>query len=464
MPPQSGRAHIIGAGLAGLAAAVALAAEGWPVHLYEASRHPGGRCRSYFDTELGCRIDNGNHLLLAGNRAAIEYLGRIGALDTIAGPSEAIFPFIDVAAGQRWTVRPNRGPLPWWIFRRERRVPQTRAKDYLAALALRRADPSATITQVLDARQVLFCRLWQPLAIAALNTGTEQASAALFWRILAETLGRGGRACRPLLPKLGLSETFIYPALDCLRARGAEIRFGARLRVLNFSAERVTELVFETGPISLNSADTVILAVPATVAARLVPGLVVPDLYSPIVNAHFRCDPPCAAPPFVGIIGGTAEWIFRKPEALSVTVSAADRIVDCTVPELCHRFWRDAAIAYCLPASPIPPARIVKERRATFLASPEQLKRRPKQTTVWRNLLLAGDYVDTGLPATIEGAIRSGFAAAHLAAHRQLHATVNPEGVEEQDQPFHEGNYHKRAGAAQSPRRRDAAQCSNNAS
>ncbi|HYZ39399.1 MAG TPA: FAD-dependent oxidoreductase, partial [Stellaceae bacterium] len=217
MPPQSGRAHIIGAGLAGLAAAVALAAEGWPVHLYEASRHPGGRCRSYFDTELGCRIDNGNHLLLAGNRAAIEYLGRIGALDTIAGPSEAIFPFIDVAAGQRWTVRPNRGPLPWWIFRRERRVPQTRATDYLAALALRRADPSATITQVLDARQVLFCRLWQPLAIAALNTGTEQASAALFWRILAETLGRGGRACRPLLPKLGLSETFIYPALDCLR-------------------------------------------------------------------------------------------------------------------------------------------------------------------------------------------------------------------------------------------------------
>jgi uncharacterized protein with NAD-binding domain and iron-sulfur cluster len=83
--------------------------------------------------------------------------------------------------------------------------------------------------------------------------------------------------------------------------------------------------------------------------------------------------------------------------------------------ELRDLFWRDVAVAYRLPAHPVPPARIVKERRATFLASPEQLKRRPRQKTAWRNLLLAGDYVDTGLPATIEGAIRSGFAAAGLA-------------------------------------------------
>jgi len=118
----------------------------------------------------------------------------------------------------------------------------------------------------------------------------------------------------------------------------------------------------------------------------------------------------------VGVVGGAAEWIFRKRAALSVTVSAADRFVECAAPKLRDLFWRDAAIAYGLPAQPVPPARIVKERRATFLASPEQLKRRPQLTTAWRNLLLAGDYVDTGLPATIEGAIRSGFAAADRAA------------------------------------------------
>src|SRR6266404_5492128 len=136
-PMASGIVHIVGAGLAGLAAAVRLAGAGRKVVLHEASGHAGGRCRSYFDTELGCRIDNGNHLLLSGNHAALDYLERVGALGTLEGPSKAIFPFIDAATGQRWTVEPNRGPVPWWILQENRRVPGSRATDYLAALALR---------------------------------------------------------------------------------------------------------------------------------------------------------------------------------------------------------------------------------------------------------------------------------------------------------------------------------------
>jgi hypothetical protein len=200
--------------------------------------------------------------------------------------------------------------------------------------------------------------------------------------------------------------------------QGGEIHFGARLRALGFGPDAISELAFETGSIALDSADHVILAVPAAIAARLVPGLVVPDRHSPIVNAHFRQSLPASSPFFVGVVGGAAEWIFRKREALSVTVSAADRFVERSAPELRDLFWRDVALAYHLPTLPVPPARVVKERRATFLASPEQLKRRPQQVTAWRNLLLAGDYVDTGLPATIEGAIRSGFAAAGLAIDR----------------------------------------------
>ena len=229
--------HVVGAGLAGLAAAVALADTGRCVIIYEAAPHAGGRCRSYFDAELGYRIDNGNHLLLAGNQAALDYLGRIGACDSLEGPPEAVFPFVDAATGERWTVRPNSGALPWWVLSAKRRVPHTRARDYLAALALRRADPSATIAAVLDPRQELFGRLWEPLAVAALNTGAEQGSATLFWRMLAETLGRGGAACRPLLPRVGLSESFVEPALARLRAKGAEIRFGARLRALTFGPD-----------------------------------------------------------------------------------------------------------------------------------------------------------------------------------------------------------------------------------
>lgn len=409
---MSGVVHVIGAGLAGLAAAVALAGAGREVRIYEASAHAGGRCRSYFDAELDCRVDNGNHLLLAGNRRALHYIEQIGARGTLDGPEEAVFAFIDATTGRRWVLRPNRGRLPWWIAQPSRRVPRTRATDYLEALRLRRAGRAAAVGDVLNRQHPLFVRLWQPLAVAALNTGVEQASARLFWRTLAETLGRGGAACRPLVPRRGLSETFVDPALATLRRTGASCHFGARLRALDFSGERVGLLHFDNGSVELAPEDAVILATPALVAARLVPGLTVPDLYSPIVNAHFRYGAPSGSPLFVGVIGGTAEWIFRKRQVLSVTVSAAQHIVDRPADELAEILWREVAAVYELPSVPAPVARIVKERRATFLASPEQLLRRPAAATRWSNLMLAGDYTDTGLPATIEGAVASGFTAA----------------------------------------------------
>jgi hydroxysqualene dehydroxylase len=144
----------------------------------------------------------------------------------------------------------------------------------------------------------------------------------------------------------------------------------------------------------------------------------VPDAFSPIVNAHFRCSAPPGSPLFVGVVDGAAQWIFRKHGVLSVTVSAADPVIDLPADALREMLWHDVALAYRLPALPVPPARIVKERRATFLASPQQLRRRPGVTTRWQQLLLAGDYTDTGLPATIEGAIGSGFAAARGALAR----------------------------------------------
>ena len=297
-----------------------------------------------------------------------------------------------------------------------RRVPGTRARDYLDALHLWRAAPADTVAEVLAPDSVLFRRLWQPLAVAALNTAAHEASARLFWHVLAETIGRGAAACRPMVARDGLSESLVDPALALLSRRGGEVRFGARLKALGFAEGRLTELAFDGGALALRPEDSVILAVPAAIAARLVPGLIVPDDYAPIVNAHFRCSPQSVGPPggplFAGIVGGTAEWIFRKREVVSVTVSAADRIVGCPAEELRDLLWRDVRLAFGLAPGPVPPARIVKERRATFRATPAQLRRRPPAATAWANLHLAGDYVDTGLPATIEGAIRSGFAAA----------------------------------------------------
>src|SRR5580700_1337198 len=105
--------HIIGAGMAGLSAALQLALTGEKITLHEGAPFAGGRCRSFHDREIGCRIDNGNHLMLSGNAAIIDYLTLTNALDTMGGPGEPIFPFVDLQSGERWTVRPNKGRVPW---------------------------------------------------------------------------------------------------------------------------------------------------------------------------------------------------------------------------------------------------------------------------------------------------------------------------------------------------------------
>ncbi|MGH7124578.1 MAG: hydroxysqualene dehydroxylase, partial [Stellaceae bacterium] len=227
-----------------------------------------------------------------------------------------------------------------------------------------------------------------------------------------ESFGRGGAACRPLVPREGLSESLIDPVLARLAALGATVRFGSRLRALETSQTRVMALDFDDGRVELGGHDAVVLAVTAPVAARLLPELRVPDEFRAILNAHYRIAAPVDAPLFVGLVGGTAEWVFRKREVLSVTVSAADRLMDMAAEELARLLWRDVVRAYGVTAEPMPPWQIVKERRATFAATPAQVARRSKTRTARENLMLAGDWTDTGLPATIEGAIRSGFAAA----------------------------------------------------
>ena len=410
--------HVVGAGLAGLAAAVRLSARGQPVALYEAAQQAGGRCRSYFDRRLGRVIDNGNHLLLSGNRSALAYLAAIGACDSLLGPAEASFPFLDLASGERWVVRPNPGRIPYWIALRSRRVPGTRVRDGLGVWRLARAGSERTVAECLDPTSPLWRRFWEPLARAVLNTPPEQGSARLLWAALRESFARGGRGCRPLIARHSLAGSLIDPALARLAERGVSVAFGQRLRAVLRRDERVRSLDFGERQVELGTADRVILALPPGQTGALLPEIAVPDGSHAIVNAHFRLAQPVRLPggaPLLGLIGGTAEWLFLRDELVSLTVSAADALADEPSAVIAARLWADSARALDLPAAPQPPCRIVKERRATFAQTPGALARRPGATTAWPNLFLAGDWTATGLPATIEGAIRSGERAADLA-------------------------------------------------
>jgi squalene-associated FAD-dependent desaturase len=406
--------HIIGAGISGLSAAVRLANANYRVNLHEATQQAGGRCRSYFDAATNLTIDNGNHLLLSGNRHAVAYARSIGTEAGLVGPKRAQFPFVDLTTGQRWQLDLGETRLPLWVFDAARRVPDTGLRDYLALMPLIWAARSKLVGDAIPCKGTLYQRLVQPLLLAALNVDPPEGSAGLAGAVVRETLLAGGQACRPLIARDGLSAVLVEPAIRLLRDKGASVQFGHELREFSLSAGSVGELKFGTDTVTVAPGDAVIMAVPPRPAASLLPGLKTPTKFRAIVNAHFRFDPPKDMPPLIGVVGGLVEWLFAFPQRLSVTISNGDRLVDMPRDELALAIWRDICKAGGVQGE-LPPWQIVRERRATFEATPEQNALRPGAITNWKNLFLAGDWTDTGLPATIEGSVRSGNRAADLA-------------------------------------------------
>jgi squalene-associated FAD-dependent desaturase len=405
--------HIIGAGISGLAAAVRLANANFNVHVHEATQQAGGRCRSYFDAATNLTIDNGNHLLLSGNRHAVAYARSIGTEAGLVGPARAEFPFVDLISGKRWRLDLGDSRLPLWLFDKTRRVPDTGLLNYLALMPLIWAAESKLVGDTIPCEGTLYQRLVQPLLLAALNVDPPEGSAGLAGAVVRETLLAGGQACRPLIARDGLSAVLVEPAIKLLQARGASIRFGHELRQFGISANGVGVLKFGDDNVDLGPDDAVVMAVPPRPAASLLPGLKTPSKFRAIVNAHFRFDPPLDMPPIIGVVGGLVEWLFAFPQRLSVTISNADRLVELPREELAQAIWRDICKAGGVEGE-LPPWQIVRERRATFEATPEQNILRPGPVTAYKNLFLAGDWTDTGLPATIEGSVRSGNRAADL--------------------------------------------------
>lgn len=417
--------HIIGAGLSGLAAATRLAEAGIKVALYDSAGHSGGRCRSFYDKTLDRVIDNGNHLIMSGNKSALGFLERVGSVNPLTGPAEADYPFVDIKSGERWRVRINNGFIPIWIFDRTRRVPGSHVADYVKAARIALANDSATVADVVDKENVLYGRFWEPLTLAVLNTTPAIGQAKLLWSVIRETFALGGGASRPLAAREGLGPAFIDPAVKFLEMRGAQIRFNARLRGLWIGGGRVTSLDFPEGPIPVTAQDEVILAVPPSRLKQLMPELDPPDDNASILNVHYRTKEPVVAEalgdaPFIGMVSSDAQWAFVRGDVISLTVSASHAIGMDEVPnaQVVEDLWRETQIALRLGDARYEAVRVIRERRATPDQSPAGAAKRLKPKTAHANLTLAGDHTDTSVPATIEGSIRSGDKAAEIVMKR----------------------------------------------
>lgn len=412
--------HIIGGGLAGLSAAIELAAQA-RVTVYEAGPACGGRARSFHDRSLNARIDNGNHLILSANDLTFRYLDIIGSRHTLTGPGLPIFPYYDLEDSLAWTLRLSKGKLPFWALPGGRRVPGMKLSELASLGRFLRAGENTTVDACLSSGQ-LSRRLLVPFAISVLNTDIHTGSAKLLGNVIRQSLAKGGMACCPWFPEVGLSETLIDPAIAYLKRFHGDVRTGVRVSAIEQQNGRARALETAEGRVELGPEDQVIMAVPGPVAQSLIPGLKAPDAFESIANAHFRLPAVVQArgvvaqAGFVGLVGGISEWIFFKGDILSVTVSAANRYADRENSELLATIWSeirralDPVLSQSLPVA-MPPARLIWEKRATFAATPEQNRLRPDPRTDLVNLALAGDWTDTGLPSTIEGSIQSGLQA-----------------------------------------------------
>lgn len=373
---------------------------------------------------LGCRIDNGTHVLVGANRAAFRYLDRIGARDTLLAVGEAGIPFADLRTGERWRVRLGGGTLDRLLRDPARWIPGATRGELARTARLWMQGRGATVAACLG-KGVLMDRLWRPLTEAALNTAPEEAAAVLLRpAVLALVLG-GRDAATISIARDGLAQSFVDPAVARLGDAGAAVRFGARVRAIDSDGRRATGLGFEGDRIALDPADAIVLAVPQGAAAPLLPSVAPPGEQRAIVNVHFRLPAGRAAArhdPLVGLLNGTVHWLCLRGDVIACTTSAADALADEPPDAIAARAWSDAARALGLPGDPMPPHRVVKEKHATPAQTPAMAARRPGWQTPLANVALAGDWTDTGLPATIDAAALSGERAARVA---RLYAAVN---------------------------------------
>ena len=437
---------VIGAGVAGLAAAVSLVDRGAAVTVVEGRPGLGGRASSFIDPATGERVDNGQHILMGCYRETFAFLRRVGAMSRVRLQASLAVPSVD-SAGRRSVLSCPPLPAPWHLLGGVIEWDALGWKDRLSVLRL--GTPIRTEQKRLRGRSGLMAcspeetveswlvrngqtprlrdMLWDPLALAALNQPPHEAAAPTFVRVLAEMFGPDPQAASIAFPAVSLDEMYAAPAREYLEARGGTVLTNALARVIVDDGRAVG--VRARGGREVR-ADAIIAAVPWFALSTLfdaVPAAIDSVVSAaarmasyPIVTVNLWLDRRVMNTPFVGLPGRTMQWAFDRDAItgstqshLSLVSSGAAAVVGLgndAVVSLALRELRDALPA--ARAATVRKASVVRERRATFSLAPGQPARPPAGATPLRGFYLAGDWTDTGLPGTIESAALSGHRAA----------------------------------------------------
>ena len=425
---------VVGAGFAGLAAAVRLARGGARVTVLERRPFLGGRAYSFADPGTGEVVDNGPHALMGAYTEALDFLAEIGAREKLEIQPRLHVTLADPALGMGTVAAPPvPGPLqaPAALLRYRLLAPGDRIRLLIGALRLagRGAElGDRTVAEALgDVGQSseACARFWHPLAIATLNEAPELAAAAPFAAVLRRAFFAGARAARFALARVPLSDLYTSDACRAVEKAGGTVTTGAAVASLSLAGERVDGVVLKDG--RRIAADAAVLAVPFTALLRFLPPALrdVPPFRalarlgtSPIVSVHLWLDRPVRwGSPFLGLLGGRTQWLFDCGGHRIASVTSGARFWDDAADEqIAAEVLADArAVLPAMAEARCVRSLVVRERHATLSLTPAADAVRPAVATPLANLFLAGDWVQTGLPATIEGAVQSGRAAARLA-------------------------------------------------
>lgn len=417
---------VIGGGFAGLTAAAYLSNKNYKVTLLEASPKLGGRAYSFLDKETNTVLDNGQHILMGCYYYTLEFLSLIGAKENFTIQKRLQVNFVEPGFHVKqlkafpffYPVNLLMGLLNYQAisFKDRRRLLKVFLK--LPFYNLNKFSNMTVSEWLAKENQTAETQnaFWKILAVGALNTSIEKASARIFIDIIKQIFLDGNKAATIVLPKYGLSESYCKNAEEFITGNGGEISLSESVERIIIKEEQVAEI--HTSKKIDSDFDFVVSAIPAFALKRIIDDdskIFFPELkYSSILNIHLWLNRNILPDGFFGLINSPLHWVFNKGTHLNIVISDADDLVNKSDEDLINMVKDEMKKFFLLDPEIIMGYKIIKEKRATFIPSNEIMKKRPAQETQIKNLILAGDWVDTGLPSTIESAVKSGKVAANL--------------------------------------------------